>query len=153
MHSPEIDPLPTGRVCSQPARESTGRPWRLCVLLCHIPTPSLGQVAWLRSLACLPAPETGYGRDSDSHFEGKGAQFPSCDSCQATSPLPGCERPVLATVSHIPFHYFILFYLLLFQMPEAVMGKDLQSPFPGNSKSKKGAKLGAQDLCMGSTGC
>lgn len=51
------------------------------------------------------------------------------------------------------FHSIILFYLLLFQMPEAVMGKDLQSPFPGNSKSKKGAKLGAQDLCMGSTGC
>lgn len=114
MHSPEIDPLPTGRVCSQPARESTGRPWRLCVLLCHIPTPSLGQVAWLHSLACLPAPETGYGRDSDSHFEGKGAQFPSCDSCQAISPFPGCERPVLATVSHIPFHYFILFYFIFY---------------------------------------
>lgn len=38
-------------------------------------------------------------------------------------------------------------------MTEAVMGKDLQSPFPGDSKSKKCAKLGTQDLCMGSTGC
>jgi hypothetical protein len=121
-HRPEIDPLPTGRFCSQPAREGTGRPWSLYVMICHIPIPSLGYEAWLHLAACLPVPEPGFGWDSNTHFSGKGVQIPYMTVTKLyvpSLPMKGLLWPLL-----LIFHS--IFWL--FQMLAVIMSKDLQAP-------------------------